>query len=71
MGSVSIAHWLVLAVVTLASTGIFVVPCWIIFKRAGWSPALSLLLLVPGAALVLLWVFALVRWPTLDQTSQA
>ena len=69
MGNFSIAHWLVL-LVTLASTALFVVPCWMIFKRAGWSPALSLLVLVPGGAIVLSWVFALTRWPSLDRADQ-
>ncbi len=54
----------------LASTALFVIPCWMIFKRAGWSPALSLPVLVPGGAMVLLWVFALTRWPKLDQPGQ-
>jgi hypothetical protein len=66
MGSFSIVHWLVYGVVL----AIFVVPCWLIFKRAGWSPWLALLVFVPGAAIVLLWVFALARWPSLDRAGQ-
>ena len=66
MGSFSIFHLVVLAAVV----AIFIVPCWLIFKRAGWSPWLSLVLFVPGAAIVLLWVFALARWPSLDRADQ-
>ncbi|MGR4862943.1 hypothetical protein [Caulobacter sp. LARHSG274] len=62
MGSFSIFHWLIL----IAILAVFVVPCGLIFKRAGWSPWLALILVVPGAAIVLLWVFALARWPSFD-----
>jgi hypothetical protein len=42
-----------------------VVPYWKIFEKAGWSGALSLLMLVPLANLVVLWVFAFSDWPAL------
>ena len=66
MGVFSVVHmslW-------IAILAIFIVPCWLIFKRAGWSPWLALILIVPGAAIVLLWVFALARWPSLDRPAQ-
>lgn len=67
MGSMSIIHWLVL----IAVVAIFIVPCWLIFRRAGWSPWLSLILFVPGAAIILLWVFALAPWPNLAKPAQS
>ena len=66
MGAFSVVH-MSLWIVILA---IFIVPCWLIFKRAGWSPWLALILIVPGAAIVLLWIFALARWPSLDRPPQ-
>jgi len=66
MGAFSMVHmslW-------VAALAIFIIPCWLIFRRAGWSPWLALLLIVPGAAIILLWVFALARWPNLDRPAQ-
>ena len=59
MGSFSIWHWLIV----LIYVAVWVVPFWKIFPRAGWSSALSLLMLVPLLNFVLLWVLAFKRWP--------
>jgi hypothetical protein len=42
---------------------LFVVPCWQIVRKAGYSPAWALLALVPFVNLLALWVFAFARWP--------
>jgi len=34
--------------------------------RAGRSPLWSVLLIIPFAVIVALWVFAFVRWPLID-----
>lgn len=39
------------------------IPAWRIVRKAGYPGALSLLLLVPVLNIVMLWVFAFVRWP--------
>jgi hypothetical protein len=44
---------------------IVVVPFWFICKKAGFSPWLSLIMLIPGGALVLPSVLAFVDWPSL------
>jgi hypothetical protein len=59
MGAFSLWHWLVLLVVAAA----FIIPAWRIAAKAGFPGALSLLLLVPLLGIVLLWVFAFIRWP--------
>lgn len=59
MGSFSIWHW----IVVLFWVAIFIVPAWRIVKRAGFPGALSLLGLVPVVNIILLWVFAFVKWP--------
>ena len=59
MGSFSIWHWLIV----LIYVGIWLVPFWKIFPRAGWHSAMSLLMLVPMLNFVLLWVLAFKRWP--------
>jgi hypothetical protein len=39
-----------------------VLPYWMIFKKAGFSPALSLLMIVPVVSLVVLFVVAFTDW---------
>ncbi|SOD41622.1 hypothetical protein SAMN06298226_1924 [Nitrosovibrio sp. Nv4] len=57
MSEVGVMQWLIASII------FFVVPFWRIYKRAGFKPALSLIALVPGGILILLWVFAFVKWP--------
>lgn len=45
---------------------LMIVPYWKIFSKAGWSGAMSLLMLVPLANLIVLWVFAFSEWPALQ-----
>jgi|APSaa5957512493_1039668.scaffolds.fasta_scaffold94233_2 hypothetical protein len=52
----------------LAESAIFAViliyPTWLIFGRAGFHPALSLLLFVPGIGLlIVLFILGFVAWP--------
>lgn len=42
---------------------LFVIPTWRILQKAGFHGALSLLGLLPIVNMVLLWVFAFVKWP--------
>jgi|HubBroStandDraft_5_1064220.scaffolds.fasta_scaffold95528_2 hypothetical protein len=45
------------------------VPFWKICERTGLSPALILLLLIPGAGwIILIWVVALSEWPSVRQS---
>jgi hypothetical protein len=59
MGSFSIWHWLIV----LFWLAIFIVPAWRIVSKAGFPGALSLLTLVPVVNIVLIWVFAFIKWP--------
>ena len=59
MGSFSIWHWLILLIWLAA----FLVPAWRIASKAGFPGALSLLLLSPLVNIVMVWVFAFIRWP--------
>ena len=59
MDSFSIWHW----IVVLFWLATLVVPTWRIVKRAGFPGALSLLGLVPVVNIILLWVFAFIKWP--------
>lgn len=47
----------------LAAIAIVMVPCWFILKKAGFSPWLALLCIVPSlGTLVLLYVLAFADW---------
>ena len=41
---------------------LFFLPFWLIFKKAGFSPWLSLLTLVPLAKYIVLWIVAFSEW---------
>ena len=64
MGSFSIWHWMII----LGLFAFYFAPLWLIVRKAGYHPALSLLALVPLVNVVLLWVFALGNWPALKDT---
>jgi membrane protein DedA with SNARE-associated domain len=63
MEEFSIWHMLALAV----WLAVFLVPAWKIAKKAGFHGAWSLLILVPLLNILILWLFAFVRWPNLRQ----
>jgi len=49
-------------VMCLVGVVIYLVPAWMIFKKAGFAPALSLLMLVPLVNIVMLYVLAFSTW---------
>jgi hypothetical protein len=55
-------HLLVLASVGSLLSAVVLPPYWMIFKKAGYSPWLSLLTLVPLATYIVLWVVAFSEW---------
>ena len=63
-------HLLVLAIVFIPVSVIMILPYWQIFKKAGFSPALSLLMLVPFVGLIVLFVVAFSDWPALRKPSK-
>ncbi len=58
MGSFSIWHWLILAILFLPN--LLFIPT---VKKAGFSGWWVVLSLIPFVGIVLLWVFAYARWP--------
>jgi hypothetical protein len=69
MNSVSFApgiiEFLVMVLMMGATIVLTVVPFWVIFQKAGFPGALSLLMMVPGINVVMLFVLAFARWPAL------
>jgi hypothetical protein len=64
MGDLGLVPWLISFAV------FFVFPFWRILDRVGYKPAFSLIALIPGGVLVLLWVIALAKWPALPQVKK-
>ena len=46
----------------IVSIFIYIIPFWMIFKKAGFSPWFSLLLFVPLANMIILYVVAFSQW---------
>jgi hypothetical protein len=42
-------------------------PYFRIFQRTGHSGWWAILMVVPGINIIMLWVFAFVRWPAIDR----
>jgi hypothetical protein len=58
-------------IVLAVSVLVFVTPMWTIFRKAGFAGPLSLLLLVPGLNLIVLYYVAFARWPAHDGNNRA
>ncbi|HUB30897.1 MAG TPA: hypothetical protein VL967_14415 [Terracidiphilus sp.] len=52
----------IMPIFILVALTIVIVPCWFICKKAGFSPWLSLLNIVPAGNLILLYVLAFADW---------
>lgn len=52
----------VFGTIALILTVVWMIPFWFIFKKAGFTPWLSLLLLLPLVNLVMLYVLAFTEW---------
>ena len=48
---------------------IVIIPYWQIFKKAGFAPALSILILIPIANIVVLYYVAFSNWRPTSQVS--
>ena len=58
---------LILCLVIVFAIVFVLVPYWRIFKRAGFSPVLSLLMIVPIANIIMLYYLAFSEWPSLKE----
>jgi hypothetical protein len=57
--------WMFVVIAITVAT--VIIPLWLICKKAGISPYLSLLMLVPGVNLAFYWILALIDWPNLKK----
>jgi len=63
-GEVTPVEALILMVIPAVAV---ILPFWQIFKKAGFSPYLSLLMLIPPVNFVLLYFVAFASWPVINQ----
>jgi hypothetical protein len=63
--SLSLWHVLIMLVLSL----IFIIPYVMIIRKAGYSGWWVLTMFVPLVNLIMLWVFALARWPVQDRAA--
>jgi hypothetical protein len=64
--SVGIFEVLIIVVIV----AILVWPYWRIFDKAGFSPWLSLLMLIPIANIIMTFFLAFARWPALESAGR-
>jgi glycopeptide antibiotics resistance protein len=62
--------FLVYFVIFVIAVIVIIIPFWFICKKAGFSPWLSLLNLVPLGMLILLYILAFGEWTTLRKPEQ-
>jgi branched-subunit amino acid transport protein AzlD len=65
MGSIGTSELAVLLAIAVVVALVGVLPFWFICKKAGLSPWLSLIMMIPFGALVLPFVLAFIDWPAL------
>lgn len=52
----------IMPLLILIALAVVIIPCWFICKKAGFSPWLSLLNIIPLGNLILLYVLAFAEW---------
>jgi intracellular septation protein A len=70
MMSIFAALMAVYAVVIILALIVVIIPTWFICKKAGFSPWLSLIVIVPFGGLVLLYVLAFAEWKVVPAPQQ-
>ena len=69
LGNLGIGEILLILALAVVLGALFtVVPYWFIFKKAGFHPVLSLLMLIPLADIVMKFFLAFADWPSLKKS---
>jgi uncharacterized membrane-anchored protein YitT (DUF2179 family) len=59
--------FIIIALIAVVGVVLNVVPYWFIFKKAGYHPALSLLMVIPFADIIMKFFLAFAEWPSLKK----
>jgi hypothetical protein len=70
LGTIIAASSLVIMLIALAATVFGIIIYWKIFSKAGYSGAMSLLMLVPIANIIVICMLAFGNWPILQELEQ-
>ena len=62
MGAIGMPELLIVLLVGIVLALAALIPYWKIFGKAGFSPWLALLMIVPVANIIVLWILAFSRW---------
>lgn len=69
------AHLFALMIIPFLLIGVAIalIPYWFIFKKAGFAPALSILMVIPMVNIIMLYVLAFSQWKVIpvEQAPQA
>ena len=65
MSNIGVPEILIICIVVLVFALVVLIPYWRIFGKAGLSPLLILLMLLPIVNIVMLYVLAFSDWPSL------
>ena len=61
----------IILLICVVAVAIIIIPFWFICKKAGFSPWLSMLNLIPAGNLILLYVLAFAEWKVMPIPQQA
>jgi uncharacterized membrane protein YhaH (DUF805 family) len=67
MHSIGAPELLLILLIIILFVLVVLIPYWRIFSKAGFSPWLSLLMLVPLANIVMLYFLGFSDWPSLKE----
>jgi hypothetical protein len=66
------AFLVIIPIIIVVSIAIVMIPCWFVLKKAGFTPWLSLLCIMPTlGTLILLYVLAFAQWKVVPAPVQA
>lgn len=65
MGGIFFWQLIIIAAIVLITLW----PCWRILAKAGFSRWWVILVFLPIVNLVMVWLFAFIRWPNYDQNA--
>ena len=67
----ALAFMAILPIIFIVAMAVVIIPTWFVCKKAGFSPWLSLLVIVPFGGLILLYVLAFAEWKVVPAPQQA
>jgi hypothetical protein len=70
MSRLGVAEIVLIVLVVAIFSVVKVIPCWRILTRAGFTPRLSILIILPLLDLILLYCVGFAEWPTLKGKEQ-